>query len=244
MSSVSNALYFLTLPLVSVMCVIYRKIRHARYLYIKWNAEKFWGARYTLGARYLSKSTVISNLFPPASCLISFPSGTPHDISVVDGRYSMPMFSTATYHVGEDPQNCPVPLWWPKVKTRADGRLRWNEFDPRIVQPVAHSLYRLSYPAHEFWSVIQGDSLARSPKLLSIKIMSILIIQGDSLARSPKLLSIKIMSILIIQGDSLARSPKPLSIKIMSILIIQSDSLARGPKLLSIKNYVNPYYTG
>ena len=32
MSSVSNGLYFLTLPLVSVMRVIYRKIRLARYL--------------------------------------------------------------------------------------------------------------------------------------------------------------------------------------------------------------------
>ena len=57
-SSVSNGLYFLTLPLVSVMRVIYRKIRHARYLYIKRNVEKVWGARYTLGARYLSKNTV------------------------------------------------------------------------------------------------------------------------------------------------------------------------------------------
>ena len=46
------------------MRVIYRKIRHARYLYIKRNVEKVWGARYTLGARYLSKNTVIciSNL--------------------------------------------------------------------------------------------------------------------------------------------------------------------------------------
>ena len=58
MSSVSNGLYFLTLPLVCVMRVIYRKIRHARYLYIKRNVEKVWGARYTLGARYLSKNTV------------------------------------------------------------------------------------------------------------------------------------------------------------------------------------------
>jgi hypothetical protein len=33
------------------MRVIYRKIRHARYLYIKRNFEKVWGARYTLGAR-------------------------------------------------------------------------------------------------------------------------------------------------------------------------------------------------
>ena len=57
-SSVSNGLYFLTLPLVSVMRVIYRKIRHARYLYIKSNVEKVWGARYTLGVRYLSKNTV------------------------------------------------------------------------------------------------------------------------------------------------------------------------------------------
>ena len=53
MSSVSNGLYFLTLPLVSVMRVIYRKIRHARYLYIKRNVEKVWGAR------YLSKNTVL-----------------------------------------------------------------------------------------------------------------------------------------------------------------------------------------
>jgi len=41
------------------MRVIYRKIRHARYLCIKRNVEKVWGARYTLGARYLSKNTVI-----------------------------------------------------------------------------------------------------------------------------------------------------------------------------------------
>jgi hypothetical protein len=40
-SSVRNGLYFLTLPLVSVMRVIKR------------NIEKVWGARYTLGARYL-----------------------------------------------------------------------------------------------------------------------------------------------------------------------------------------------
>ena len=59
MSSVRNGLYFLTLPLVSVMRVIYRKIRHARYLYIKRNVEKDWGARYTLGVRYLSKYTLI-----------------------------------------------------------------------------------------------------------------------------------------------------------------------------------------
>jgi hypothetical protein len=58
-SSVSNGLYFLTVPLVSVMRVIYGKIRHVLYLYIKRNVEKFWGARYTLGARYLSKNTVV-----------------------------------------------------------------------------------------------------------------------------------------------------------------------------------------
>jgi len=40
------------------MLVIYRKICHARYLYIKRNVEKVWGERYTLGARYLSKNTV------------------------------------------------------------------------------------------------------------------------------------------------------------------------------------------
>ena len=41
------------------MRAICRKIRHARYLYIKRNVEKVWGARYILGARYLSKNTVI-----------------------------------------------------------------------------------------------------------------------------------------------------------------------------------------
>ena len=69
MSSVSNGLYFLTLPLVSVMRVTYRKMRHARYLYIKRNAEKVWGARYTLGARYLSKNTVILNFVAFVSLL-------------------------------------------------------------------------------------------------------------------------------------------------------------------------------
>ena len=43
MSSVSNGLYFLTLPLVSVMRVIYRKIRHACYLYIKKERRKGLG---------------------------------------------------------------------------------------------------------------------------------------------------------------------------------------------------------
>jgi len=61
-SSVSNGLYFLTLPLVSVMRVICRKIRHARYLYTKRNVEKVWGARYILRARYLSKNTVIRRM--------------------------------------------------------------------------------------------------------------------------------------------------------------------------------------
>ena len=68
MSSVSNGLYFLTLPLVSVMRVIYRKIRHVCYLYIKRNVEKVWGARYTLGARYLSKNTVFVTLKTVSHC--------------------------------------------------------------------------------------------------------------------------------------------------------------------------------
>ena len=41
------------------MRVIHRKICHARYLCIKRNVKKIWGARYTLGARYLSKNTVL-----------------------------------------------------------------------------------------------------------------------------------------------------------------------------------------
>jgi len=51
-SSVSNGLYFLTLPLVSVMRDIYTSTS-------KGMSEKVWGARYTLGVCYLSKNTVI-----------------------------------------------------------------------------------------------------------------------------------------------------------------------------------------
>ena len=49
------------------MRVIYRKIRHARYLYVKRDVEKVWGARYTLGARYLSKNTVHTLVIPMGS---------------------------------------------------------------------------------------------------------------------------------------------------------------------------------
>ena len=52
------------------MRVVYRKIRHARYLYIKRNVEKVWGARYTLGARYLSTNTVISFCNGDAMCFL------------------------------------------------------------------------------------------------------------------------------------------------------------------------------
>ena len=69
MSSVSNGLYFLTVPLVSVMRVIYRKIRHAIYLYIKRNVEKVWGVHYTLGARYLSKNMVVNAVYGNNYCL-------------------------------------------------------------------------------------------------------------------------------------------------------------------------------
>ena len=86
MFSVSNGLYFLTLPLVSVMRVIYGKIHHARYLYIKRNVEKVWGARYTLGARYLSKNTVIS--FASFSTLLVIPQIFSHLQVVAMGKVS------------------------------------------------------------------------------------------------------------------------------------------------------------
>ena len=71
MSSVNNGLYFLTLPLVSVMRVIYRKIRHARYLYIKRDVEKVWGAR------YLSKNTVIRMTLECTSCSLVYLTSRP-----------------------------------------------------------------------------------------------------------------------------------------------------------------------
>ena len=46
------------------MRAIYRKMRNAHYIYIKRNVEKVWGARYTLGALYLSKNTVITTIDP------------------------------------------------------------------------------------------------------------------------------------------------------------------------------------
>jgi hypothetical protein len=45
------------------MRVIYRKIRHAPYLYIKRNVEKVWGAR------YLSENTVIGFYNRGGECL-------------------------------------------------------------------------------------------------------------------------------------------------------------------------------
>jgi hypothetical protein len=48
-SSVSNDLYFLTLLIVSVMRVIYTSK----------GMSKILVARYTLGARYLSKNTLV-----------------------------------------------------------------------------------------------------------------------------------------------------------------------------------------
>jgi hypothetical protein len=59
-SSVSNDPYFLSLPLVSVTCVIYTYK----------NGEKVWGARFTLGAHYLLKNTVffiVMDLFTAAA---------------------------------------------------------------------------------------------------------------------------------------------------------------------------------
>jgi hypothetical protein len=52
-SSVSNGLYSPTLPLVSAMYVIYTS---------QGMSKKCWGARYTLGARYISKYTVVHAL--------------------------------------------------------------------------------------------------------------------------------------------------------------------------------------
>jgi hypothetical protein len=78
------------------MRVIYRKICHARYLYIKRNVEKVWGARYTLGARYLSKNTVINqldaqNLFYNKfiSCLYMFQAPCSHRQEVKIVLYSI-----------------------------------------------------------------------------------------------------------------------------------------------------------
>ena len=71
---------------------------------------------------------VVSNLFPSASHFICFPSGTPHEVSVGDVRNSMPILSTVIHRVSEDPQNCPVPLWWSNVKNRTDSPFRQNVF--------------------------------------------------------------------------------------------------------------------
>jgi hypothetical protein len=50
MSSVSNGMYFLTLPLFSIMRGVYTS---------KGMSTKVGGAHYTLGARYLLKNTVL-----------------------------------------------------------------------------------------------------------------------------------------------------------------------------------------
>jgi len=50
------------------MRVIYRKIRHARYLYIKRNVEKVWGARYTLGALSIEKYGTFGEPYGSSPC--------------------------------------------------------------------------------------------------------------------------------------------------------------------------------
>ena len=64
-----------------------------------------------------------SQLFP-ADSPCDMISGTPHEVNVVGGRHSMPMFYTLIHHVGKDPKNCPVALWRPKVKAGTDGQFR------------------------------------------------------------------------------------------------------------------------
>jgi len=70
------------------MRIIYRKIRHARYLHIKRNIEKVWGARYTLGARYLSQNTVIAQTANILICIILTTGRTLRDRIPVGTRFS------------------------------------------------------------------------------------------------------------------------------------------------------------
>jgi len=79
----------------------------------------------------------------------------------------------------------------------------------RTVQPVAQSLYRLSYPAHG----VYGEVWSYSLKKASCK---------------PKHVAAMLFWIIYTLRNEIASECK----------IIQGKSLARGPKLLSIKNYV------
>jgi hypothetical protein len=45
-------------------------LRHERYIYIKRNVEKVWGACNTLGARYLSKNKVNSDFTKHSSVFV------------------------------------------------------------------------------------------------------------------------------------------------------------------------------
>jgi len=58
--------------------------------------------------------------------VICFPQGTLHYFGIVGGRHPIPMLYTAIHLVGGDPQNSPVPLWWPKMKTWTNGPFRLN----------------------------------------------------------------------------------------------------------------------
>ena len=81
------------------MRAIYRKIRHARYLYIKRNVEKVWGARYTLGARYLSKNTIDRYIYiyiRRSSCKVSIFLSDYNKTSIISkigSKVSVPVFT-------------------------------------------------------------------------------------------------------------------------------------------------------
>ena len=57
------------------MRVIYRKVRHAHYLYIKRNVEKVWGAR------YLSKNTVVRLIYSLTEYKSKDEAVPPHSVS-------------------------------------------------------------------------------------------------------------------------------------------------------------------
>jgi hypothetical protein len=85
--------------------------------------------------------------FPPfrADALCDMlPRGAPHEVG---GQHSILVLYTVIHHVGEDPQNFPVPLRWPKVKNRTDsGRMCYRSMR-RMVAILARVYNQMSVPS-------------------------------------------------------------------------------------------------
>ena len=144
------------------MRVIYRKIWHARYLHIKRNVEKVWGARYILGARYLSKNTVIKIYIREYKKVKLKRSHYRPGVAQRVGRGIALLFhdrgtrrewvASSTPRPHFTPGKDPVPILqetgWAPGPVWTGGKSRPHRDSIPDLPARSQSLYGMSYPAH------------------------------------------------------------------------------------------------